>query len=500
MAENDDIEGQVPVPSSALRFKVPLLVVFAGLVIVLAVTVTVVVSYLFYSNSNDTLDTITATLRGIAMQEVVTQINDMVKTQSQIVEVIANQGEIGNYLYSVPWQEPADWWGNARNYMMQLYTSNNNNREVLSTGVWRNNTDVLMFAETLSPIYKDISTINSTTGAKVFVTAPVVYSFANGSQFIEINHTGINYFGEVGVMKYPFDNFTDPYILAPALATSTGEGVWGSILYLAKVEEYALTLFNKPLYTSVPGEPPYLIHYISLTLRLLGVFLSGVTVTPNNVLAIMESTGQLLATNTNLSDYQSSNGARYYAASSPNPVVSAMGTFLTTLPPSDLLGNITTSFTANGSDYFLSTQYISDPNGLSWVLTLTIPKTDLWGSLDSTRKQAILVATCVSVGIIAASIIATYFVTRPLKILGINMEQATTFDFRCLEVDKSVRQTSLFLEIEKMETDFYTMLEEFADGVQTSHQLHTGGYMRSKTTDAAIPSSTQETTSSASSR
>ncbi|RKO84067.1 hypothetical protein BDK51DRAFT_40937 [Blyttiomyces helicus] len=111
----------------------------AGLLIMLAATIAAVIAYLFSSNSTDTLDTITATLRGIAMQEVVTHINDMVKTQSQIVEVIANQGEIGNYLYSVPWQQPADWWGNAINYMMQLYTINSQNPEVLATGVWRNN-------------------------------------------------------------------------------------------------------------------------------------------------------------------------------------------------------------------------------------------------------------------------------------------------------------------------------------------------------------------------
>ncbi|RKO88335.1 hypothetical protein BDK51DRAFT_31238 [Blyttiomyces helicus] len=175
-----------------------------------------------------------------------------------------------------------------------------------------------------------------------------------------------------------------------------------------------------------------------------------------------------------------------------------MGTFLTTIPPSDLLGAITTSFSANGADYFLSTQYISDPNGLSWVLTLTIPKTDLWGSLDSTRKQAVLVASfwestwsrldCPHAdqggwGVRAGmrhtesserkgNVFSSILIPPTSPGLP-HTPQATKFDFRCLLVETSDRQTSLFREIQKLETYFYTMLEEFADGVQTSHQPHT---------------------------
>ncbi|RKO84487.1 hypothetical protein BDK51DRAFT_51081 [Blyttiomyces helicus] len=271
-----------------------------------------------------------------------------------------------------------------------------------------------------------------------------------------------------------------------------------------------------PLYTAVPGEPPYLVHYVSVdlgqlgnTLLLLqGGFLRNISVTPNNVLAVMDATGLLLATNTHTSDFYNANGTQYYAYASPNPVVSvsketstappptlqtlsptppphpqAMGNFLSTLPPSELQGAIRTSFSANGVDYFLSTQHINDQNGLSWVLTLTIPRTDLWGTLDSTRKNAIVAASCVGVAMVVLAVIAAYFVTMPLKVLGKNMEQATKFDFSFLHGEKSDRQTSVFLELHNMETVFYTMLEKFASAIKANQQLVTrGGVSGSRST------------------
>ncbi|RKO86945.1 hypothetical protein BDK51DRAFT_27690 [Blyttiomyces helicus] len=343
-------------------------------------------------------------------------------------------------------------------------------------------TDVIVLAPGLGPIFQDITTIDPTTGAKVFEICPVDYLYVNGSAFMTKNFSGINFFGGQGPMPYP-SNFADPFIAAPGLVDSTGHGAWAAPIFLAAVEELIMNLYvpqwyGMPLYTSVPGEPPYLVHYVSMSLSLLGGFLSNVQVTPNNVLAIIQlrdTNGLLMATNTNYTDFYSINGTQYYASASPNPVVRDMGSFLSTLSPSDLQGAITSSFSSNGVDYFISTQYISDQNGLSWVLVLTIPKTDLWGTLESTREKAILAAFFVGLAMVILAVIATYFVTRPMKVLGKNMQQATKFDFSFLQGSKDARRTSVFLELHNMETVFYHMLEKFATAIKANQQLMTRG-------------------------
>ncbi|KAJ1538374.1 hypothetical protein HK096_001583, partial [Nowakowskiella sp. JEL0078] len=129
--------------------------------------------------------------------------------------------------------------------------------------------------------------------------------------------------------------------------------------------------------------------------------------------------------------------------------------------------------TNNGTKYIIDFRRIQNANKLNWILVITTPYSDVWGEIQRTQNNTIVIIAVVTALSIALSVAFSYTLTNPVKVLGKVMGEVSNFNFETLAKGYLDRRSSL-AEIAKMQQAFHTMVVKFAAAIESNKKL-TGG-------------------------
>ncbi|KAI8585923.1 hypothetical protein BDZ88DRAFT_321610 [Geranomyces variabilis] len=141
-----------------------------------------------------------------------------------------------------------------------------------------------------------------------------------------------------------------------------------------------------------------------------------------------------------------------------------------------------------GTRWIMLTQamHMSSYSDQDYLLVTAIPRSDVYGSIDHSRTQALSISLGIASGMAVLSVILFILVVIPLFKLARAMNILTKLDFGQLEKSNVLDDRSFIWEVRKVQEVFGLMVKAFA-----------GGLKRNK---AMVSAAIQESTSSGNTR
>ncbi|KAJ1564971.1 hypothetical protein HK096_005298 [Nowakowskiella sp. JEL0078] len=135
--------------------------------------------------------------------------------------------------------------------------------------------------------------------------------------------------------------------------------------------------------------------------------------------------------------YNATNHQNELISSSASLVISKFGSF-EKIPSSVQIIDM-----SNGTKYIIDFRRIKNANQLNWILVITTPYSDVWGEIQATQNNTIIIIVVVTAISIALSVAFSYTLTKPVKVLGKVMGEVSSFNFGSLAKGYLDRRSSL---------------------------------------------------------
>ncbi len=119
------------------------------------------------------------------------------------------------------------------------------------------------------------------------------------------------------------------------------------------------------------------------------------------------------------------------------------------------------SFFSGGNKYVANFQYVTDGEGIEWIILMTIPETAFIGKYISSIAVMAAVSFAIMVLGTLTGLIATFLLIKPLYTLVQKMSLVETMDFEAL--GDYGKRLSLFGEVRSIQTAFLLMVEKLKE-------------------------------------
>ncbi|KAJ3118791.1 hypothetical protein HDU96_008515 [Phlyctochytrium bullatum] len=268
-----------------------------------------------------------------------------------------------------------------------------------------------------------------------------------------------------------------------------GSPFFGTVVYEPNVQRIYLPLIwpvwrNMTLGTPGPGSY-WATHVAVFTLDGVETFLRTLRISRNGIVALVEgSTGLLVSATAANASFDKTNGTRFPATRSPNPLIAAAATFMAGRFGNGSVQTIPADrkydfgFPVTGDTVLVNAQWLVDEDkGLRWLVMVIIPSNDFMESVGRSVTRTIVSVASICFGSVLLAILLSWAITAPLRRLVKAMVEATAFDFSALG-DGYLSDRSHVKEIGLLQGVFNEMLVNFASAIRESKTLHSPGNAR----------------------
>ncbi|MGK7913982.1 MAG: ATP-binding protein [Prochloraceae cyanobacterium] len=205
-------------------------------------------------------------------------------------------------------------------------------------------------------------------------------------------------------------------------ALQAKKNTWSSVYPFASSGYTTLGIsLATPIYNPQTGKLQAVLGN-DISLSQISNFLRRLKISPNGKAAIIERSGQIIATSSPESPFIRENlvQRRLQITNSSDPFIKATGKYLQAkFGQFKQIENLSSRFNLdNGEQQFLQVKTLQDPRGLDWLIIVTIPETDFTQRIQANTRITIglcLVALIVATG---SSILTARWITRPLLLLN----------------------------------------------------------------------------------
>ncbi|KAJ1569493.1 hypothetical protein HK405_003905 [Cladochytrium tenue] len=271
------------------------------------------------------------------------------------------------------------------------------------------------------------------------------------------------------------------FMIAPGikLAPSKLQGYWSALQAAPDAKTYTLT-YTLPVWdgllppTTNASAPYAAVISMHLSVSSIDNYLQSIPGTPNSVLALVDvASGNMLgASRANLSVIFPT---IYPAIGNPNGLLSGAAAELAARFSTPLNGTYDISritdrtpqsftFAYNGDSAYCSTAWITNTDtGLSILLILAVPVSDVLGEMAVTLRETIIFVVLFVAFSLVLGVLASWTMTIPIR-------RATNFDFSSLN-NGLLEHHSVFTEIFHLEDSFSLMLNKFSSAIERNKEL-----------------------------
>ncbi|KAI8827119.1 uncharacterized protein EV422DRAFT_512724 [Fimicolochytrium jonesii] len=243
---------------------------------------------------------------------------------------------------------------------------------------------------------------------------------------------------------------------------------------------FASTACGKSLWLrDAPTHPPYnddfSVQFTAVfNAEVLVTYLATLLPTPNTILALIETTGNLLATNRdNLQVNGAGTGPAHIIDVRQSDLQTAAKLMLArhqnwTLVPASHNERVSMP---DKRTLIVTLKRITDSRGLDMILFIVIPEDDLLGQLKTKINSAIVTGVVVTAAMLLIACAMSYFITLPLKTLIRGMQAASNFDFSELRKPGQTITTSVLAELGTLQGTFTRLSETMSKAVDQNRNL-----------------------------
>ncbi|KND03800.1 uncharacterized protein SPPG_01257 [Spizellomyces punctatus DAOM BR117] len=484
------------------RIRVPLSILFMVVTLALGAALSVTIGVISIVKGNQSIASTSQDLRAMTMNRAYDRVNTMLGTASSLLFTLTNSTMMYKYfnsgtqdeilsrdmlsnmdLLTLHWQMAnqnpfigaTGWYMEQNSNYMATYSranfiaySDDTTRAVLGSSANWNQTQTRC-NDTVR--WFDASGNRTLSGSCVMNSMLVRGVKADNS--LDFDHAVISR-GDWNLTRM----WSQPY-------SSTGKPVWGTITYSTNpvLRTFLVPLiqpiwYGQPVGTATAGQTFFGAQFVTMTLKSLETYIPTIVPTANAILSFMDTTGTLVASSQAGAAASTATGARYKGWNSPNPMVAATAKYMFPQYADDAayiqavsnFEDFSGQFEVDGVKYLLDCRWVGDQWGLKWLMIMTIPYADFYGTVDAAKRQ--IVYACIGLGIsgFLIAIATSLIVILPIRRLNIVMGEALNFDFSALR-NGYLQRRSAFKEIAEMQSTFALMLAKFATAIQNNKNL-----------------------------